>query len=110
MDLIRLKSGDISVKLPPNRIPKDAADGLSVILGLRPEHMMRAVRASPADGAFRHEAEIELLQPIGSRTYATFKMGGTPVVAELQAHDVSLPGRPHPDRHQPEARGDLRRG
>ena len=31
---------------------------------------------------------IELLQPTGSRTYVTFKLGGTDVVAELQAHDV----------------------
>jgi len=51
--------------------------------------MMRAVRTSPADGAFRHEAEIEVLRPIGSRTYATFKMGGTPLIAELLAHDVT---------------------
>lgn len=91
-DLIRLEPGDIGVKLPPNRVPKEAADGLAVILGVRPEHMMRAVRASPPDGVFRHEAEIESLQPVGTRTYATFRMGGAPVIAELQAHDVSLPG------------------
>ena len=54
---------------------------------------MRAVRASPPDGVFRHEAEIErLLRPVGSRTYATFRIGGAPVVAELMAHDVSRPG------------------
>ena len=46
--------------------------------------MIRAVRASPPDGVFRHEAEIELLQPVGTRTYATFRMGGAPVVAELR--------------------------
>jgi multiple sugar transport system ATP-binding protein len=33
-----------------------------------------------------------MLRPMGSRTYATFKMGGTPVVAELLAHDVSRIG------------------
>jgi multiple sugar transport system ATP-binding protein len=91
-DAIRLEAGGTSIKLPPNRLPKDAADGLSVILGLRPEHMIRAVRASPPDGVFRHEAEIDVLRPIGSRTYATFRMGGAPVVAELLAHDVSRPG------------------
>jgi multiple sugar transport system ATP-binding protein len=91
-DTIRLEAGGTGVKLPPNRLPKDLADGLSVILGLRPEHMMRAVRASPPDGVFRHDAEIELLRPMGSRTYATFRMGGAPVVAELLAHDVSRPG------------------
>lgn len=91
-DAIRLGSDGTIVKLPPNRVPKEIADGLSVILGLRPENMMRAVRASPPDGVFRHDAEIEVLRPIGSRTYATFKMGGAPVVAELLAHDVSRIG------------------
>ena len=90
-DVIRLGSDGTIVKLPPNRLPKEAADGLSVILGLRPENMMRAVRASPPDGVFRHDAEIEVLRPMGSRTYAMFKMGGAPVVAELLAHDVSRP-------------------
>jgi multiple sugar transport system ATP-binding protein len=92
IDQVRLDSGEISVKLPPNRIPKDVADGLAVILGLRPEHMMRAVRVSPPDGVFRHDAEVEALQPVGTRTYATFRVAGAPVVAELQAHDVSLLG------------------
>jgi multiple sugar transport system ATP-binding protein len=91
-DLIRLDPGEIDVKLPPNRIPKDVVDGTGVILGVRPEHMMRAVRVSPPDGAFRHDAEIESLQPVGTRTYATFRIAGMPVVAELQAHDASLPG------------------
>jgi multiple sugar transport system ATP-binding protein len=92
-DVIRLGTdGGLVVKLPPNRLPKEVADGLSVILGLRPENMMRAVRASPPDGVFRHDSEIEMLRPMGSRTYATFKMGGTPVVAELLAHDVSRIG------------------
>jgi multiple sugar transport system ATP-binding protein len=91
-DVIRLAAGETSVKLPPNRLPKELADGAPLILGLRPEHMMRAVRASPPDGVFRHEAEIEVLRPIGSRTYATFRIGGAAVVAELLAHDVSRPG------------------
>ena len=33
------------------------------------------------------------MQPTGSRTYATFKLGGTDVVAELQAHDVTADQR-----------------
>ena len=31
---------------------------------------------------------IELVQPTGSRTYATFRLGGIDVMAELEAHDV----------------------
>jgi multiple sugar transport system ATP-binding protein len=36
----------------------------------------------------RCTAPIDLVQPTGSRTYATFKLGGQEVMAELQAHDV----------------------
>jgi len=35
---------------------------------------------------------IEALKPLGSRTYATFRMGGVPVVAELLPHDVTHVG------------------
>jgi multiple sugar transport system ATP-binding protein len=92
VDVIRLSGDGFAIPLPPHRVQKEAANGLSVIVGLRPEHMMRAVRASPGDGSLRHEAEIELLQPVGARTYATFRIGGVPVVAELHAHDASRPG------------------
>ena len=91
-EAIRIDGINDAVKLPPNRVPQDVADGSPIILGLRPEHMIRAIRVSPPDGIFRHEAEVEALQPVGARTYATFRMGATPVVAELQAHDVSRPG------------------
>jgi multiple sugar transport system ATP-binding protein len=49
-------------------------------------------QGSPREGFVRTEAMIELIQPTGSRSYATFRLGGEPVVAELQAHDVSRPG------------------
>ncbi|HEX9906257.1 MAG TPA: sn-glycerol-3-phosphate ABC transporter ATP-binding protein UgpC [Propylenella sp.] len=91
-DSIRIDGDGTSVPLPPNRLGKDSADGRRLVVGLRPEHMMRAIRASPADGTIRYDALIELVQPTGSRTYATFRMGGEPVIAELQAHDVSRPG------------------
>ena len=35
---------------------------------------------------------IELVQPTGSRVQATMPLGGTSIVAELGAHDVSRPG------------------
>ena len=69
-----------------------AADGAPVILGLRPEHFSRAAGPLPLQGCVRLDATIEILQPTGSRTYATFRLGGEPVVAELDAHDVSRPG------------------
>jgi multiple sugar transport system ATP-binding protein len=76
--------------LPPGRAEKlSARADQSVILGLRPEHMNRAHPGESRSGLARYTAAIELLQPTGSRTYATFRLGGTDVVAELQAHDVT---------------------
>ena len=95
-DVVRLDGDGTSVPLPPNRLGEDSAEGRRVVIGLRPEHMMRAVNASPAEGALRYDALIELVQPTGSRTYATFRMGGEAVIAELQAHDVSRPGEKIP--------------
>lgn len=79
--------------LPPSRHQKLAGrQDQPIILGVRPEHMSRATGGDARMGLVRHTAAIELLQPTGSRTYATFTLGGAEVVAELQAHDVSQPG------------------
>jgi multiple sugar transport system ATP-binding protein len=59
---------------------------------LRPEHITRASGVPSSDGAARLEVAIELVQPTGARTYATFRLGAAAVMAELQAHDVSRPG------------------
>ena len=74
--------------LPGGRIARfgDRRDQ-PIVLGVRPEHMSRVADNRP--GLARFTAAIELLQPTGSRTYATFKLGGADVVAELQAHDVT---------------------
>jgi hypothetical protein len=89
-DAVRLNS--ISMPLPPGRLAASVANGQAVLLGLRPEHITRAQGPAPAPGSVRHEALIELIQPTGSRSYATFRLGGERVMAELQAHDVSRPG------------------
>jgi multiple sugar transport system ATP-binding protein len=78
--------------LPKGRKLDGAGDGTAVLLGLRPEHLTRAQGPAPAEGIVRSNATIELIQPTGSRSYATFRLGGVPVMAELQAHDVSRPG------------------
>jgi multiple sugar transport system ATP-binding protein len=67
------------------------ADGTEVTLGIRPEHIDRAVGA-PRPGLHPVDVEIELVQPTGSRLYATFKLAGVEVTAELAAHDVQRPG------------------
>ena len=79
-----------ALPLPPSRSEKlSGRIDQSVILGLRPEHMNRAHPGESRSGLARYAAAMELLQPTGSRTYATFKLGGTNVVAELQPHDVT---------------------
>jgi multiple sugar transport system ATP-binding protein len=69
-----------------------AQEGVDVILGLRPEHAARATGERPAAGHQRVNALIEIIQPTGSRSYATFDLGGQSMLAELQAHDVGQPG------------------
>jgi multiple sugar transport system ATP-binding protein len=84
---VRLQDGTV-LALPAGRATRLAAGrDRAVVLGVRPEHMGRAADSRP--GLARFAAVIELLQPTGSRTYATFSLGGADVVAELQAHDVT---------------------
>src|SRR5271165_2362464 len=79
----RIRLGDgTDFSLAPSRIAH-VADGAPLILGLRPEHVVRAAAGAPPAGVVRIEATIELLQPTGSRSYATFRLAGQPVVAEL---------------------------
>jgi len=89
---VRLSDGT-ELALPAARAQKLAERrDRSVVLGVRPEHMSRALSSDARPGLARFTALIDLVQPTGARTYATFKLGGTEAVAELQAHDVSGPG------------------
>jgi multiple sugar transport system ATP-binding protein len=95
-DAVRLTADGTVVPLPANRLDRSVENESDVILGIRPEHMTRATQAAPPPGTMRYEATIDLLQPTGSRTFATFTLGGSPIVAELQAHDVTRPGERAP--------------
>ena len=88
---VRLGDCDVTLAVPEGRKLAKAEDGMPVLLGLRAEHVTRA-QGDPAAGVVRREATVELIQPTGSRSYATFRLAGEPVMAELQAHDVSAPG------------------
>ena len=63
----------------------------AVILGIRPQHIALAGKAVVA-GHARVPVTIELVQPTGSRVHVTLPLGGTSIVAELAAHDVSKAG------------------
>ncbi len=89
---IHFGEGEEPLDIPNGRTLSPVPDGAEVILGLRPEHAGRAIGGETPEGAARVEATIELLQPTGSRSYATFRLFGQPVLAELHAHDVSRPG------------------
>lgn len=80
-----------SLSLPAGRLSSNTT-ATNVLLGLRPEHISRATGEPNAPGIVRLDAIVDLLQPTGSRTFATFNIGGVPVIAELQAHDVSRVG------------------
>jgi multiple sugar transport system ATP-binding protein len=89
---VRIEDSSV-LPLPPVRSDKlSARRDQPMLLGVRPEHMSRATPEARA-GLARLHAVIDLVQPTGARTYATFKLGGTEVTAELQAHDVSQPGQ-----------------
>ena len=86
---LRLASGGL-LGLPAARAARYAPyRDQAVVLGLRPEHLSRAPAGALRDGLVRHSAIIALVQPTGSRTFATVMLGDTPAVAELQAHDAA---------------------
>lgn len=84
-------SDGANLSLPAGRLSTNTA-ATDVLLGLRPEHISRATADTTGPGLARLDAAVDLLQPTGSRTFATFNIGGVPVIAELQAHDVSRVG------------------
>jgi multiple sugar transport system ATP-binding protein len=89
---VDLGVGIPALPLPPERKLNGATEDSPIILGLRPEHIGRAAGAAPAAGSARLAAVIDLVQPTGSRSYASFRLGDQTVLAELQAHDVGGPG------------------
>lgn len=91
-DGVSIRLRQTALALPADRKLVSASDGQAILVGLRPEHLTRAFSAGPEPGHLRYDATIDLIQPTGSRSYATFSIDGSPVMAELQAHDVSRPG------------------
>ncbi|WP_271570901.1 ABC transporter ATP-binding protein [Bradyrhizobium sp. CCBAU 11386] len=68
------------------------ADGQEVLVGIRPQHFSRAGGGPLRDGVVAYSAVADLIQPTGTRTFTTIKIGGVDAVAELQAHDVGSHG------------------
>ncbi|MGP1396996.1 MAG: ABC transporter ATP-binding protein [Inquilinaceae bacterium] len=82
-----------ALPLPPARCDALMPDrDRDLLFGVRPEHMTRAHDGAARAGLARLSVTVDLLQPTGSRAYATVTLGETKVVAELQAHDVERTG------------------
>lgn len=77
------KAGDAAVPLDRYRFSKDALHGGAVTLGVRPEHIGFADngRAYP----FAMEAEVEVVEPMGSDTLVWTRLGGQPLSFRVEA-------------------------
>lgn len=79
-------------------LPKDRQQtyssrvGSAITFGVRPEHLSHVHGTNKRSGLEEFSATIDLVQPTGSRTYGTFHIGDSPVMAELQSHDIEKPG------------------
>ena len=71
----------------------DGANGRAILLGIRPQHFSRAGGGPLRDGVVCYPAVADLIQPTGTRTFTTIKIGGVDAIAELQAHDVESHGQ-----------------
>jgi multiple sugar transport system ATP-binding protein len=95
------RGGSVAVVLDSGEaleLPGERANDLAeksdrrIIFGIRPQHLSQAGRGAPAPGIARVTATADLIQPTGTRTYVTSRIGGVPVMAELGAHDVQEQG------------------
>jgi len=65
---------------------------IRIILGIRPQHISRAGGSSIRNGHARLSVKVELVQPTDDTTGVARFLAGTPVMAELDSHDVHKPG------------------
>ncbi len=82
-----LESG-AQLELPASRRIDDGQPEQAILLGVRPQHLGRAGPGAQAPGVVRVSVTADLVQPTGTRTYVTARIGGAEVTAELGAHDV----------------------
>ena len=60
--------------------------GKSVLLGVRPEHIVPAVAGNGADSRQRLEAVVELVEPLGWETHLHFRYREAPFTARFRGH------------------------
>jgi multiple sugar transport system ATP-binding protein len=86
---VALNTGEI-LPLPASRTIE--AGERDILFGIRPQHVSWAGKGTLPAGVARVSAIADLIQPTGTRTYVTSRIGGVPVTAELAAHDVHEQG------------------
>ncbi|MFL5335299.1 MAG: ABC transporter ATP-binding protein [Geminicoccaceae bacterium] len=91
-ETLRFADGRTMPLSPAKAARLDRWSGRAMMLGIRPEHFSRADGAAPRPGQVPLRVLIDLVQPTGTRTYATFKLAQVEVSAELPAHAVETPG------------------
>jgi multiple sugar transport system ATP-binding protein len=89
---LRLASGDAVDLLPETAARLSRMSSPDLLVGIRPEHFSRVEGSALQNGFARLHAIVQLLQPTGTRTFATVSLGGGSVVAELPAHEVRREG------------------
>jgi multiple sugar transport system ATP-binding protein len=89
---VQLESGEV-LELPDARAGDlEGYIESAITFAIRPQHLSRAGRGTAPSGSARVTATADLIQPTGTRTYVTSRIGGVPVTAELDAHDVHEQG------------------
>jgi multiple sugar transport system ATP-binding protein len=61
-------------------------------LGIRPSHVLPVRGEGARPGHVMRLVRVDLIQPTGARSFVTFQLGNTPVMAEVGAHDVGRVG------------------
>jgi len=85
---IRMTDGDIFPLPRAKTRDLGLAEGAAVQIGIRPDHMSRSSSTPPSEGVVRRTIVIDILQPTGSRSYASFKLGGSVTTAELPSNQL----------------------
>ena len=95
--------GGLRLPLPGLRVP-ESWDGRELALGLRPEHLLRADAAvDTADGQGRDragafDAQVEVVEPVGSEVFVNLRLGEHALVARLPPGELPRAGETLPLR------------
>ncbi len=91
------REASLKIKLPPEQAKKLAArSGKPVILGLRPEDLSRASDAGDTQAGGVVEAQVELVEPLGSETFLHLTAAGQSFIARMGASEPASVGQQLP--------------